>query len=228
MSRGYFITGTDTDVGKTWISLALLTALQRKGYSTIAIKPVACGCVYKDGIYQNDDAVKLQYQASVHIPYEQVNPYALPAPIAPHLAAAKIGQKIDIDRIRQIHHQQQNKADYVVMEGVGGWLVPLNVRDTTADMVKALDTPVILVVGIRLGCLNHALLTHAAIREQGIRLIAWVANCIDKDCLEIENNIETLRGRLNSPLLGKIPYMEKLDVQTIADCLDIDVLIKND
>ena len=225
MPRGYFITGTDTDVGKTRVSLALLSALQRKGYSTIAMKPVACGCISKEGIYQNDDAVKLQQQASVHIPYELVNPYALPAPIAPHLAAAKNGQHIDIDRIRQIHHQQQNKADYIVMEGVGGWLVPLNAHDTTADMVKALEMPVILVAGIRLGCLNHALLTHAAIRERGIPLIAWVANCIDKDCLEIEDNIETLRGRLDAPLLGIIPYMEKHDVQTIADCLDIGMLI---
>jgi len=227
MSRGYFITGTDTDVGKTWIALALLAALHRQGYRTLAMKPVACGCVVIDGIYQNDDAVRLQRQASITIPYKEINPYALPAPVAPHLAAAGIGQQIDLDHIRQIYAQQKDKADYVVIEGVGGWVVPLNTDSTTADMVMAMDIPVILVVGIRLGCLNHALLTQAAIQQQGIRLAGWVANCIDKDCLGVENNIDTLRERLNAPLLGIVPYLEKCDVQTICDCLDINELIKD-
>jgi dethiobiotin synthetase len=227
MSHSYFITGTDTDVGKTWIALALLHALHRQGYRTLAMKPVACGCVITDGIYQNDDAVKLQRQASIAVPYREINPYALPAPVAPHLAAARIGLQIDVDHIRQLYEQQKDKADYVVMEGVGGWMVPLNADSTTADMVKAMDIPVILVVGIRLGCLNHALLTHAAIQQQGIRLVAWVANCIDKDCLEVINNIDTLRERFNVPLLGIVPYLEKCEIQTIADRLDINELIKD-
>ena len=226
MSHSYFITGTDTDVGKTWIALALLHALHRQGYRTLAMKPVACGCVVTDGIYQNDDAVKLQRQASIAVPYREINPYALPAPVAPHLAAARIGLQIDMDRIRQLYEQQKNKADYVVMEGVGGWMVPLNADSTTADMVKAMDIPVILVVGIRLGCLNHALLTQAAIQQQGVRLVGWIANCIDKDCLEIENNIDALRERLNAPLLGIIPWQEEFNVQSIGDRLDIEKLIK--
>jgi dethiobiotin synthetase len=225
MSHGYFVTGTDTDVGKTWVALGLLTALEQKGHSTLAMKPVACGCQPGNGGYRNDDAIKLQQQASVSIPYETVNPYAFPAPIAPHLAVRETGQEIDLHYIKQIYEQQKNKADYVVIEGVGGWLVPLNARHTTADMVKLLQLPVILVVGIRLGCLNHALLTAAAIRHEGIRLAGWVANCIDKNCLETENNIGALRERINAPLLGVVPCLERFDIRAIGDCLDIEKLI---
>lgn len=226
MAHGYFITGTDTDAGKTWIALALLSSLRQKGYRTLAMKPVACGCLSIDGEYRNDDAVQLQQQASVAIPYEMVNPYAFSAPIAPHLAAEKTGQRIDIHHIKQLFDQQRDKADYVIMEGAGGWLVPLNTQHTTADLVKILQLPVILVVAIRLGCLNHTLLTNAAIQHEGIQLAGWIANCIDESSLEIDNNIETLRERLNAPLLGVIPYLEECNVQTIADHLDIEKLIK--
>jgi len=227
VSFGYFITGTDTDVGKTWIALGLLTALEQKGFSTLAMKPVACGCQSTNGAYRNDDALKLQLRASVSIPYELVNPYAFPAPIAPQFAARENGRQIDLNHIKQIYQQHKYKADFIIMEGVGGWLVPLTAHQTTADMVRDLEVPVILVAGIRLGCLNHTLLTEAAIRHEGILLAGWIANCIDKNCLEIENNIATLQERLNAPLLGVVPYMEEFDVQTIVDHLNISELIKN-
>jgi len=227
MSSGYFITGTDTDVGKTWVAMGMLTALKQKGYSTLAMKPVACGCSFIDGAYRNDDALKLQQQSSVSVPYEVVNPYALPAPIAPHLAALEHSQRIDIQQIKRIYEQHRNKADFIIIEGAGGWLVPLNEQDTTADMVKALNLPVILVAGIRLGCLNHTLLTVAAIRQYDIALAGWIASCIDKDCLQTERNIRALCERINAPLLGVIPYIDKLNVQTVADCLDITKLPGN-
>jgi dethiobiotin synthetase len=227
MSCTYFITGTDTDAGKTWIALALLTALRKKGCRTLAMKPVACGCQLINGAYRNDDALKLQQHASVSVSYETVNPYALPAPIAPHFAAKEIGQRIDVERIKQLHAQQQDKADYIIMEGVGGWMVPLNERQTSADLVKILNVPVILVAGIRLGCLNHTLLTDAAIRYEGIRFAGWIANCVDKDCLAVEKNIQALRERLSAPLLGVVPYLEEFDAQTIADCLGMQTLIED-
>lgn len=225
MTRAYFVTGTDTDVGKTWISLGLLAALQQRGYRTLAMKPVACGCTGSYNGYRNDDALRLQRQATVSIPYEAVNPYALPAPVAPHLAATIAGQQIDIEHIRLLYDKHRHLADYSIMEGVGGWLVPLNAHQSTADMVMSLQIPVILVVGIRLGCLNHALLTATTLQQQGIRLAAWIANCIDQECLEIENNIAALHERLHAPLLGIVPYLESFDARTIAGHLDISDLI---
>lgn len=201
MATGFFITGTDTGVGKTTISLGLLRWLREYGYKTAAMKPVASGSQWIDGFWRNDDALLLQREATVQLPYELVNPVALPEPVAPHIAAQLNGVVIDLDRIAAAFHAIQSRADIVIVEGVGGWKVPLNDTLTTVDLAERLGLPVILVVGIRLGCLNHALLTHDAIRASGLPLAGWVANVIDPECLNVSENIETLSRRLDTPLL---------------------------
>lgn len=221
MGRGFFITGTDTDVGKTWVAAGLLRALQAYGYSTAAIKPVACGCISTEQGLRNDDALVLMRQVSVNLPYEVVNPYAYAAPIAPHLAAQAAGQRIDITRIKTQCESVLRQADYVIVEGVGGWKVPLNERETTIDLAAALGLPVIVVVGMRLGCLNHALLCFESITCHGMVLAGWVANAMAPQFREIQENTVALRERVEAPLLGTIPHLAGFDVETIAHSLNV-------
>lgn len=206
MTQGYFVTGTDTGVGKTRISLALMRALQARGHTVLGMKPVASGCRSTADGLRNDDAVQLQAQASFDVPYDQVNPYAFEPPIAPHLAALAVGSVIRIDVIRMMLDRLGVTADRVVVEGVGGWLVPVDASATMADVAVAVDLPVVLVVAVRLGCLNHALLTAAAIAASGVRFAGWVANRLDPACELADENIATLRERLSAPCLGEIDY----------------------
>lgn len=224
MTRGFFITGTDTEVGKTWVSAALLSALKARGHSTAAMKPVSAGCVETPEGLRNEDALILQRHATLALPYEQVNPYAFAPPIAPHLAAARIGQRIDIAPVKAIFDSIAPHADYLVVEGAGGWRVPLNERETIADLAKVLDLPVILVVGMRLGCINHALLSCESIAGHGVKLAGWVANSILPDFAELEENIDTLRQRIDAPLLGVIPHMTELDAALAAGHLNLNHL----
>ena len=219
MNKGVFITGTDTGIGKTVISCSLLNSLNQQGMCTAAMKPVASGGSYINGKLHNDDAIALQKAASEHLPYELINPYVFEPSIAPHLAAAHINVEINFDEIKQAYKQLSAYADVTVVEGVGGWLVPLNNQASVADLALYLDLPVILVVGIRLGCLNHALLTVESIQQKGAKLIGWVANIIESEILFAEENIETLEKLINVPLLGIKSYkgMEviKFDVHTL-------------
>ena len=220
MQRSWFVTGTDTGVGKTLMSAALLTALARTGRRVVGMKPVASGCDATPHGLRSADAEALRVAGNVAADYEAVNPYALAAPTAPHLAAAAAGVQIDLGSLRAQYARLAARADDVVVEGIGGWLVPINRTETMADVVRALDLPVILVVGMRLGCLNHALLTQRAIAASGCRLVAWVANALEGGMPEGYG--EALTDRLGAPCLGIIPAMSS--VAMAADILDLRVL----
>ncbi len=218
----FFVTGTDTEVGKTFVTVALLKKFEQLGYSTLALKPIAAGCESREGQLVNDDALQLIASMTTKLPYEQVNPYPLKSAIAPHLAAQEDGRQLSVNRIvGMIRGALLNKADIILIEGAGGWLVPLNERENLADVVRELQMPVILVVGMRLGCLNHALLTAQAIRMTGLPLAGWVANCVTPAMAVREQNISTLRQRLAAPCLGVIPYSESGQPADIISSLDL-------
>ena len=221
---GFFITGTDTDIGKTWVSAGLMVAFKRQGWSVAGMKPIASGCRQSSGGLRNDDAILLIKQASQSFLYDDINPFAFVPAIAPHVAAFDDGVVISFEKIIKSYRLLESQADYVVVEGVGGWKVPLNEQDTVADLARNLALPVILVVGIRLGCINHALLSYEAIVNDGLSVAGWVANCVDTHCLRVTENIGAIRQRINAPLLGVVPWMEQLDVERVSDCLDVAIL----
>ena len=206
MGKGYFIVGTDTGVGKTLVSAALLHAFVRRGSRAVGMKPVAAGCEATLEGLRCDDVERLLAAANVAAAPELVNPYALVPPVAPHIAAQQAGVEIDLERIAAAFQRLRELADVVVVEGVGGFMVPLNDRQDTADLARRLALPVVLVVGMRLGCLSHALLTVEAVARRGLTLAGWVANRIDPAMPVFEENLQALEQRLVAPLLGVIPY----------------------
>lgn len=222
----FFVTGTDTGVGKTLVAAALLCAAGSRGLRTIGIKPVAAGCERRDGQWVNADALLLQASATVRLQYAQVNPVALRTAMAPHLAAAEDGVTLTAaDIAGHCRDSSRIAHDLLLAEGAGGWLVPLNERESMADVAGALGWPVILVVGMRLGCLNHALLTAAAIRAAGLELAAWVANSAGPDMPALAANIETLDAHLGAPRLGALPWLGSgVDIETAARYFDISLL----
>lgn len=204
--HSFFVTGTDTDAGKTFVSMALLQGLAQAGQQCIAAKPIAAG-VEADG--KNQDAVFLQQAANLVLPYELVNPILFTEPVAPHLAAARHQRVIDEQLLDQNLQQLQSyKADYLLIEGAGGWLLPIAAERYLADWVSKQQLPVLLVVGIKLGCLNHAMLTVREIKRSGLPLLGWVANCVDPDMALLQENIDDLQQRIASPCLGVVPYCE--------------------
>jgi dethiobiotin synthetase len=219
--RGYFITGTDTGVGKTVVTLGLMQTLQEQGNTVVAMKPVAAGCEPTPAGLCNDDALRLQQQASVELDYVQVNPYAFAPAIAPHLAAEQSGVRININNIVNKYNELSNLSDCVLVEGAGGWQVPLNADETLADLAGALGLEVILVVGIRLGCLNHALLSAQSIVSSGCDLAGWVANHMLPGSEATAANINALESRLTCPRLGTIPYKTGPSARFVANCLVI-------
>jgi dethiobiotin synthetase len=216
MARGVFITGTDTGIGKSLVSATLLAAFNGGGQRAVGMKPIASGCRPTPAGLRNDDAELLIAHSAGHPDYAQVNPYALPEAIAPHLAAAHAGVQIRIDRCAGAFAALCANAERVVVEGVGGWAVPLSAELMQADLVRALGVPVILVVGLRLGCLNHALLTARAIVEDGCELAGWIGNRIDPQMECAEENLATLRARLRAPCLGVLPHASAPDPQQMA------------
>lgn len=202
MMRGIFVTGTDTGIGKTHVAASLVRALRAQGVAAIGMKPVASGCEQTVEGLRNSDALDLLAAGAQPIDYALVNPYAFADPISPHLAAADAQATIEPLHIAEAFTRLQAQADFIVVEGVGGWLAPLGESVMQADIVRALDLRVLLVVGLRLGCLNHALLTARAIAADGCRLSGWIGNRIDVDMIRVEDNIETLRRRIQAPLLG--------------------------
>jgi dethiobiotin synthetase len=216
MKLGYFVTGTDTGVGKTLIASAILCQLGRLGFSTAGMKPVAAGCVESPSGLINEDVESLRRAATLDLDSNEVCPYLLPAAIAPHIAASEAGVHIELATIRARSIQLMQRADAIVVEGVGGFRVPLNDRHDTADLAAMLRFPVILVVGLRLGCLNHALLTADAVRGRDLSLVGWVANQIDPDMQRIDENIEALTQRLHCPLMGVVPFRNPQDASQIA------------
>lgn len=208
----FFITGTDTDIGKTHIATGLLRAFASKGYTTAALKPLASDCEETPAGLRNADAQSLQQAATLQFPYHCINPFAFAPAIAPHLAAAMVKQTLGVTQlIAKCQSILNCQADFLVVEGAGGWLTPLNDQETLADFVTALNLSVVLVVGMRLGCLNHALLTQQAIKNSGIKLVAWVANCLDPKMPSLPENIQTLQQHLLAPLLGVVPYGQEAE-----------------
>ncbi|MBB3854890.1 dethiobiotin synthetase [Xanthomonas arboricola] len=206
-----YVTGTDTGIGKTMASTALLHALRRQGHTAVGMKPVASGCEHTPQGWRNEDALALQAASAPQPDYATLNPYALPAPLAPELAAADVGVTLSLEPIAQAFAQLRAQAEVVVVEGVGGWAAPLSADLDQADLVRALKLPVVLVVGIRLGCINHARLTAAAIAADGLDCIGWIANEVDPQMERIEENIGMLRQRLAMPCWGRIGWRPGAD-----------------
>ena len=218
---GYFVTGTDTGVGKTVVTLGLMQRLQAQGHSVAAMKPLASGCERHAAGMRNADALLLQQQASVMLAYDQVNPYAFGPAIAPHIAAKQAGIIIETVKIINKYNNIENSVDCMLVEGAGGWLVPLNENETLADLAQQLGLDIIMVVAIRLGCLNHALLTAAAITAAGCTLAGWVANLLPPLYGSAEENISTLESRISAPLLGVLPEFQGFSARTVAEKLSL-------
>lgn len=215
-ARGFFVTGTDTGVGKTLVSAAMLHAFAGLGQRVIGMKPVAAGAEQIEGEWSNEDVRQLRAASTVDADTAWVNPYLLRTPIAPHIAAEHQGVTIELPRIRDAYEHLAALADVVVVEGAGGFKVPLTASKDSADLAKYLGLPIILVVGMRLGCINHALLSAEAILARGLRLAGWVANRIDPKMRAYEENLAALRARLGSPLLAELPYVLQPDAQALS------------
>jgi len=220
-----FVTGTDTGVGKTLVSCALLHAFAAQGLRVVGMKPVAAGC---DDDGRNEDVQQLRAAGNVLASLGQINPYNFLHPVAPHIAARNAGVRIEFARILTSYRELVSQADVVIVEGVGGFKVPLNERQDSAELAQQLALPVILVVGMRIGCLNHALLTADAVRACGLKLAGWVANVLQPDMAALQDNIEALELRLAAPLLGVIGYQALPDARVAAAQLNIELLKGDD
>lgn len=214
MKQSYFVTGTDTNVGKTWATLALMTYFKQQNLSVVGMKPVASGCENMAGKWHNADALAIQKHSSQPVDYSLINPYAYELPISPHLAGK--ANPVDLEDIFTNFQMLQNLADVLIIEGAGGWYTPLNDRETIADLAKKLNVPIILVVSIKLGCINHAQLTVKAIQKSGLNCRGWLAICNDAnyDCVDL--TIESLVARLPIPLMGILPYLTHIDFEYLA------------
>jgi dethiobiotin synthetase len=225
LAAGWFVTGTDTGVGKTRVAAALIAALCTRGERVAPMKPVASGCVPTKAGLRSEDALDLLAAcARYDYDYTDVNPYAFAPPVAPHLAALQARVDIRLDEILRRYARLRELASCVVVEGVGGWCVPLDATSTTVDLARALALPVILVVGVRLGCINHALLTQESIEHAGLPLAGWVANTIDADIERFDDVVGALRERISAPLIGVMPHGDK-DAASNARHLHIDTLL---
>jgi dethiobiotin synthetase len=225
MTPAWFITGTDTGVGKTRIAVALCCALAGRGISVAAMKPVASGCSITPQGLRNDDALALRAAMNVRAHYSEVNPYAFLPAIAPHIAAREAGIHIDFDVLDRAFERLRMQSQAMIVEGAGGWLAPLDATRGFADLAAHWQMDVVLVVGMRLGCLNHALLTAESIERRGFRLRGWVANSIDPGFERLTENVETLRSRLRAPCLGNFSFEPQSSLETVARGLAVDALL---
>ncbi|MEO7343807.1 MAG: dethiobiotin synthase [Methylotenera sp.] len=216
MARTYFVIGTDTNVGKTYIATALVQYFVSKGLKTIGMKPIASGCeLNEQGELINDDVLALSSASNVKASQELVNPYRFLPAIAPHLAAEQAGITMRLEVIVQAYQQLTTLSNVVIVEGAGGFFVPVNKTETLADIALQLDIPIILVVGMRLGCINHALLTVEAVENRGLKLVGWIANQIDPDMPMFEENLTSLQQRISAPCLGVVHWQGKLDLNNL-------------
>ena len=221
MKRGCFVTGTDTEIGKTLIASALLHACRERGLSAVGMKPVAAGATRHDGHLVNDDVEAIVAASSVAADRKLVNPYLFTPPIAPHIAAREVSARIEAKHIMDCFNQLATTADVVVVEGVGGFRVPLQGRFDTAALAVAVGLPVVLVVGMRLGCINHALLTAEAIRARKLPCMGWVANQIDSQMPRLQENLSTLDELLEMPRLGFVEHLRCPDARIAASRLTL-------
>jgi dethiobiotin synthetase len=205
-----FITGTDTEVGKTVISVAIMASLQKQGELVVGMKPIASGCEVTEHGLRNEDAIEIQQQCSNPINYQIINPYAFQPAIAPHIAAKQVGVEIDIQHIQKQFCVLQQGADSVIVEGAGGWLVPLNDKLSMEDLAIRLGLPVVVVVSIKLGCINHALLTIQAIEQSGLPIYGWVANRLEANS-QADEIINTLKNTITAPCLGDVPHLSSTE-----------------
>ena len=217
MNQGYFITGTDTGVGKTWATLSLIHYFKNQGKRVAGMKPVASGCLTERGKLVNEDALQIQQHASVNADYDLINPYAFAMPVSPHIAGAK--NPVIMEKVLACYNQLKASSEIIIVEGAGGWYTPINSQQDIADLAKALRLPVILVVAIRLGCINQAKLTFRAIQQAGIESTGWIAMCSDPQVLCLEETIETIKNAIETPLLGVLPYTKTADFNFFAQQL---------
>lgn len=224
--KKFFITGTDTGVGKTTASCALLAGANARGLRSMAVKPVATGCVQTPDGLRNDDALALMAVMSESMTYDEVNPVALAEPISPHLAAFHAGRRLSVARVGGlVRGALMRRVDFAVVEGAGGWRVPLSDREILSDLPRSLGLPVILVVGLRLGCLNHAILTTEAMARDGVKMAGWIGNVLDPALPALDGSIGTLKAILPMPCLGVLPWSPGATPAELATHLDLDVLL---
>lgn len=239
LNKAFFITGTDTNAGKTEISLALMESFKRRAYQVAGMKPIACGGLTTEQGLQNEDAIRIRDAVSpefwnrsgcetLQAQYAAVNPYMFKRPVAPHIAAEQENIEINISSIQAKFQKIKNNADVTIVEGVGGWQVPISRQQTMQDLVRELQIPVIMTVGLKLGAINHSLLTYQAIQNAGLNCCAWVATVLDPDMLCLDKNILALTEKFTCPCLAVIPHFSA-PVQTsdIADSLNIDRLLSD-
>jgi dethiobiotin synthetase len=217
MEKGYFVTGTDTDVGKTWATIALMRYFKSQGKTVVGMKPVAAGCFTQDGELKNEDALLIQENASLQIDYDLINPYAYALAISPHIAG--IHNPVKLAKVVEGFICLKDRAEIILVEGAGGWYAPLNESEDISDLAKALALPVILVVGIKLGCISHAKLSWQAIQNSGLPFAGWIAVCLDPSMQKLDETIFTIKMVMNKPLLGVMPYMDKADFDLLAQQL---------
>ena len=217
--HGFFVTGTDTGAGKTLVACALLAGFAGRGMKAVGMKPVACGVEPGAGGLVNDDVERLIGASNVAAPREHVNPYCFEPPIAPHIAARQAGVTIALDRIEQSFHALAALAEVVVVEGVGGFHVPLGPGTDSAQLAARLALPVVMVVGMRLGCLNHALLTERAVAASGLKLAGWIANHIDPQMAAADDNVRALDERIGAPRIARISFAQLPDTRALATAL---------
>lgn len=219
MARGFFITGTDTNVGKTWATVALMHALQCQGQKVVGMKPIAAGCEWRQGGWKNQDAIWLQQYASIALDYDQINPYAFEPPISPHIACGETDVNLAV--IQSQFQKLQTLIDCTLVEGAGGWLSPLGQAFDNADLATALQLPVILVVGMRLGCINHARLSYLAIQQAKLDCAGWLAVQLDPGMPAFSANLSFIQEAIQAPLLGMLPYLKKPDFEFLAKHIKI-------
>ncbi len=219
MEQGYFITGTDTNVGKTWATVALMRYFQGKGKSVVGMKPVASGCSLLDGMLVNADALLLQEYASIKLGYNLINPYAFALPVSPHIAGKDT--PVDLDVIINGFKAIKDLAQIVLVEGAGGWYSPINNYQDNSDLASALVLPVLLVVAIKLGCINHAKLTYQAMQNRGVECAGWIAVCNEADVFCSEEIIAKIQSTLAVPMLGILPYLVTADFDAFAECFSL-------
>lgn len=205
----FFVTGTDTGIGKTHITAGMLQAANSQGFSTLGIKPLASGAIVKDGQYYSEDALVLQQASTIALPYTEINPFLFKEPAAPHIEAEKLNQPLSVHALKmKTQKTLQAQADVKIVEGVGGWCMPLNAKETMADFAMSCNFTIVFVVGIRLGCLNHAILTAKAFQASNIQPIFWVANLLEPASLTQEENIHLLKKWLPFPYLGAVQFKQ--------------------
>lgn len=223
LTNGLFVTGTDTDIGKTWFSVALMRALQHRGLDVAGMKPVAAGCDWVEGLLRNQDALLLQKYSSLCMDYADINPYAFESAVSPHIACGNT--VVNLAKIVEAYSNLQGQVNVVIVEGAGGWFSPLSKNFDNASLAIALQLPVIIVVGLRLGCINHALLTWRALQAASVECAGWVAVTLDPEMSGLSENIDFLKSNIDAPFLGLMPYLSRPDFDVLAGRISTSGLI---